>query len=161
MSREIRAFDYVNHSFDVVRDELLANAASVFGSATHAAQSRAESVAAELRVSLGALQVAAPIEIALGTPSESQDGPGRTPKLVIPITWKAVERSALFPIMNAELSVYPLTATETQLDFGGHYDPPLGVLGSAIDAAVGYRIAEASVHRFLADVAKFLRQSLG
>lgn len=161
MSREVRAFDYVNHPYASVRNELTNNAASVFGSATRAAMSRAESVAAELRVSLGALEVAAPIEIALGQPSESEIGPGRSHKLVVPITWKAAARTALFPIMNAELSVYPLTGTETQLDFSGHYDPPLGVLGSAIDAAVGFRVAEASVHRFLTDVAQFLRQKLG
>jgi hypothetical protein len=63
--------------------------------------------------------------------------------------------------MNARIAVYPLTSTETQLDFGGSYDPPLGVLGSAIDAAVGCRVAEASEHRFVADVAQCLRQTLG
>jgi hypothetical protein len=63
--------------------------------------------------------------------------------------------------MRAELSVYPLTATETQLDFAGRYEPPLGALGSAMDAMVGHRIAEASVHRFLQDVAAYLRRELG
>jgi hypothetical protein len=62
--------------------------------------------------------------------------------------------------MSAELSVYPLTSTETQLDFLGHYEPPLSVLGGAIDAMVGHRIAEASVHRFIADIAQYLRHHL-
>ena len=62
--------------------------------------------------------------------------------------------------MQAELSIYPLTASETQLDFRGQYEPPLGVLGSAIDAAVGHRIAEAAVHRFVGDVADYLRRTL-
>jgi hypothetical protein len=51
-----------------------------------------------------------------------------------------------------------LTATETQLDFAGRYQPPLGPLGSVLDAAIGHRIAEASVHRFVADVAQHLRE---
>jgi hypothetical protein len=161
MSRDVRTFDYVNHPYPAVRDALTARASTVFAGATSAAASRAEAVAAQLRVTLGALEVSAPIEIAVGQLRESADGPGGTSRLVIPISWKARERSGLFPVMNAQLSVYPLTSTETQLDFDGHYDPPLGVLGSAIDAAVGYRVAEASVHRFVSDVAQYLRKTLG
>ena len=66
----------------------------------------------------------------------------------------------LFPFMKAELSIYPLTATETQLDFLGSYEAPFGVLGGAVDAVVGHRIAEASVHRFIKDVAAYLRTEL-
>ena len=66
----------------------------------------------------------------------------------------------LFPLMKAELSIYPLTANETQLDFLGHYEPPFGTLGKAMNAIAGHRIAEVSVHRFLGDVARYLRQTL-
>jgi len=66
----------------------------------------------------------------------------------------------LFPLMKAELSIYPLTTTETQLDFLGHYEPPLGALGKAMNAVAGHRIAEASVHRFVSDVAGYLRKAL-
>jgi len=62
--------------------------------------------------------------------------------------------------MNARLSVYALTARETQLDFLGQYEPPLGLLGGAMDAVVGHRIAEASVHRLVSDVARYLRQAM-
>jgi hypothetical protein len=62
--------------------------------------------------------------------------------------------------MKAEFSIYSLTATETQLDFSGIYEPPLGALGSAMDIIVGHRVAEASVHRFVADVAAYLRTTL-
>ena len=66
----------------------------------------------------------------------------------------------LFPLMKADLSIYPLTATETQLDFKGLYEPPLGLLGKAVNAMVGHRIAEVSVHRFVSDVAQYLRETL-
>jgi hypothetical protein len=62
--------------------------------------------------------------------------------------------------MKADLSIYPLTATETQLDFKGLYEPPLGLLGKAVNAMVGHRIAEVSVHRFVSDVAQYLRETL-
>ena len=66
----------------------------------------------------------------------------------------------LFPLMKADLSIYPITATETQLDFKGLYEPPLGPLGKAVNAMVGHRIAEVSVHRFVSDVAEYLRKTL-
>lgn len=160
MSREIRSFDYVNHPYEQVRDVLLADASGVIRSATRAATSRAESVASELRVQVAGLEVAATIDIETGPIAEGPAGSGRTRSLRIPIAWQAAERPNLFPVMNAELSVYALTGTETQLDFRGHYDPPLGPLGTAIDAAVGHRIAEASVHRFVTEIAHYLRSKL-
>ena len=60
--------------------------------------------------------------------------------------------------MKAELSIYPLTPTETQLEFVGHYEPPLGIVGGALDATVGHRIAQASVDRLVTDVARYLRE---
>jgi hypothetical protein len=161
MNREIRSFDYVNHPYDAVRAQLEANAAGVLRAATLAASSRAESVAAELRVEIGGLKVAAPIDVEVGTITESAGSAPRGRALHIPISWKSTAHPGLFPSMTAELSVYALTGTETQLDFRGEYTPPLGVLGSAIDAAVGHRIAEASVHRFIAEVAQYLRAHLG
>ena len=62
--------------------------------------------------------------------------------------------------MRGRLSVYPLSRSETQLEFEGVYDPPLGLLGDAIDAMAGHRIAEASVLQFLRDVAALLRSEL-
>lgn len=62
--------------------------------------------------------------------------------------------------MEAQLSVWPLTETETQLEIVGAYDPPLGLVGDAFDAAVGRRIAEATVLRFLDEVAAQIRKEL-
>jgi hypothetical protein len=53
-----------------------------------------------------------------------------------------------------------LTATESQLDFFGVYEPPLGAMGKALNAMVGHRIADAAVHRFVGDVAGHLRETL-
>ena len=161
MSRDVRSFDYVNHPYERVRDALMADATGVFRSATKAATSRAESVASVLRVDVGAIQVSAAIDLEVGQVSETTGRHGTPRELEVPIHWKAAERAGLFPVMNGELAVYPLTATETQLDFQGRYEPPMGPLGSAIDAAVGHRIAEAAVHRFIVEVAQYLRSTLG
>lgn len=161
--REIRCYDYVNHSYERVRDALTGDTAAVFRAATRAASSRAETVAAQLRVHVAGLEVAKDIAIEVRGIEESAPAPGTgaAPVTRLSLEWEAADSPRLFPFMQAQLSVYPLTATETQLDFSGRYEPPLGALGTAVNAMVGHRIAEASVHRFLADVARHLRSELG
>ena len=157
--REIRCYDYVNHPYAKVRDVLSKDALTIFQSATKAATSRAQSIASELRVDIGGIGVEADIIISVSKVEE------HTPEMAAPVTrlqieWQAAKMPTLFPLMKAELSIYPLTAGETQLDFSGHYEPPFGAVGKAMDAIVGYRIAEGSVHRFVNDVAGYLRQVL-
>ena len=61
--------------------------------------------------------------------------------------------------MSARLSVSPLTFAETRIDFEGVYQPPLGPVGQVLDSAVGHRLAEASVHRFVNEVIEEIRRS--
>ncbi len=157
---EVRSFDYVNHPYERVRDALEQDALAIFRSATNAAAARARDVASELRVNLGAVEVTAEIDIAVHEIEELAQAPGANRGTRIRLSWQGAERPGLFPLMNAELSVYPLTSTETQLDFEGRYEPPLGALGRALDAIVGHRLAEATTHRFVSDVARYLRETL-
>src|SRR6266567_3700400 len=76
------------------------------------------------------------------------------------LEWEATTMPGLFPLMKAELSIYSLTLTETQLDFFGHYEPPFGIVGKAMNAIAGYGIAEVSVHRLLSNVAGYLRETV-
>lgn len=159
--REVRTYEYVNHPYEGVRDALLADPTGIFRQATQAAAGRAETVAAALRVNIAGLDVGKEIRIEVGAPVESPAEIGRQPSIRIPIEWEAASRPGLFPLMRGELALYPITATETQLDLGGRYEPPMGPVGGVLDAVVGHRIADASVHRFLADVAHHLRATLG
>jgi hypothetical protein len=158
--RQIRSYDYVNHPYDRVRDTLKQNAAAVFRSATKAAASRAESVAAELHVDFAGLGVKADINIIVKDVEEKPADATSSASMKLFLEWEAATLPRLFPLMQGELSVYPLTATETQLDFGGIYEPPFGAVGKTMNAIAGHRIAEASVHRFVSDVAGYLRQAL-
>ena len=159
--RVIRCFDYVNHPYKQVRDKLSADALLVFQAATKAATSRARSVASELRVDIGGITVEAEIRIAVKNIEETtRPGAKTDPSTCIELEWEAAKMPHLFPLMRADLSIYPLSSTETQLDFSGVYEPPLGVIGRAVDGIAGHRIADASVHRFLSDVAAYLRQTL-
>lgn len=156
--REIRCYDYVNHPYEAVRDALSMNPYAVFQAATRGAASRAESIASELRVNIGGLEVAK--EIAIVVHNIEEEASTSSPITRLHLEWEAAESPRLFPLMRAELSIYPLTSTETQLDFAGLYEPPAGALGGAVDSLVGHRIAEVSVHRFVADVATYLRSNL-
>jgi hypothetical protein len=157
---EIRCYDYVNHPYERVRDALRRDVLSVFQSATKVAASRAQSVAAELRVDIGSVGVKADIKISVKNVEDKVGDALSGPATRLLLEWEAATKPQLFPLMRAELSIYPLTATETQLDFYGLYEPPFGTFGKAINTVVGHRIAEASIHQFITDIAEHLRQSL-
>jgi hypothetical protein len=157
--REIRTYDYVNHPYERVRDALKKSAATVFQAATKAAASRAESVAAELHVEFGGIGVKSDIKINVQR-VEEKEVVGSPPATRLLLEWEAASMPRLFPLMKGELSIYPLTSTETQLDFSGVYETPFGAVGKAMNAIVLHRIAEVSVHRFIIDVAGYLRQAL-
>ncbi|QQS42865.1 MAG: hypothetical protein IPM63_08005 [Acidobacteriota bacterium] len=161
MSKAIHFYDYVNHPYERVKEALGADAASVFSSATRVAAKRANSIASELHANVAGIDVGTEIDIEVKEIEASPKSFGSPERTTLQIEWKASKMPRLFPVMKAELSIYPLTATETKLDLEGEYDVPLGALGSAIDAVAGHRIAEASVHRFITDVAAYLREELG
>ena len=158
--REIRSYDYVNRPYERVRDALRQNALTVFRSATKAAASRAQSVASELHVDFGGIGLKTDINISVKNVDEKVPHATSTPRTRLLLEWEAATMPRLFPLMKGELSVYPLTSTETQLDFCGVYEPHFGAVGKTMNAIVGYRLAEVSVHRFVSDVAGYLRQAL-
>jgi hypothetical protein len=159
--REIHCYDYVNHPYEQVCAALSKNAPAVFQSATKAAASRAQSIASELRIDIGGIRVEADIRVSIKNIEVKNHEVMSGPATRLHLEWEAARMPRLFPIMKADLSIYPITATETQLDFNGLYEPPLGPLGKAVNAIIGHRIAEASVHCFVSDVAGYLRKTLG
>jgi len=122
--REIRSYDYVNRPYERVRDALSQNALTVFQSATKAAASRARTVAAELHVDFGGIGVKTDINISAKNIEEKIVDATSIPSTRLLLEWEAATMPGWFPLMKGELSVYPLTSTETQLDFSGVYEPP-------------------------------------
>jgi hypothetical protein len=159
-ARQIRCYDYVNRPYERVRHALTQNALKVFRSATKSAASRAKSVAAELHVDIGGISVKTDIRIVVTGIEEKVPDNISAPSTTLQLEWGAAAMPRLFPLMKGELSIYPLTSSETQLDFSGIYEPPFGAVGKTMNAIAGHRIAEVSVHRFVDDVAEYLRQAL-
>jgi hypothetical protein len=158
-SGKIRCYAYLNHPYEQVRDALNLDPGAVCGQATRAAESRAQTVAA-LSVNLGGIEIGTDITVTVDRVEETP-GKATTPATTrLYLQWEAAHSPRLFPLMQAELAVYPLTGRETQLDFGGRYQPPLGALGRIIDAVLAHRLAEAAVHRFLGEVSGHLSNAL-
>ena len=156
--RKLRCYAYVNRPYESVSRRLQDRTDQLFPRATSTAAARAGEVAANLRLSAGAIDVGVDVRIRVGAVREDEGVAGMSPITRVSITWEAARAASLFPAMTAELSAWPLTGTETQLELEGKYQPPLGAVGSAIDAVVGHRVAEATVHRFLDEVVEGLRK---
>jgi len=159
-ARFIHFYDYVNHPYKKVREALRLNTLAVFQNATKTAAKRAKDVSSELYMNIGGIEVGTDISLSVTGFESKPKEINSPPKTIIKIEWAATKRPGLFPVMKAELAIYPLTATETQLDLSGNYEVPLGKLGEALDSVVGHRIVEVSVHRFINDVAAYLRVEL-
>jgi len=160
VSKIIRAYDYVNHPYQQVKGLLSSDASGVFRNATKVAALRAKSVASELHINIAGIKIGTDIDISVKTIEDRPQKLKSPETTLIHLEWESSKMPNLFPFMKAELSVYPLTSTETQLVLEGTYEPPLGLLGSVLDAALGHRIAEAAVHQFITDVAVYLRTEL-
>jgi hypothetical protein len=77
-------------------------------------------------------------------------------KTVLPLRWEATGATGLFPALEADLEVAPLGPHRTQLAMSARYVPPLGPIGKAIDRAVMFRVAEATLKDFLDHVGEAL-----
>ena len=73
------------------------------------------------------------------------------------LRWEAVGATgALFPVLDANLSISPAGEHTARLALAGSYRPPLGRLGSGLDRAVIHRVAAATMRSLLRGVAEAL-----
>ena len=159
-ARSIHFYDYVNHPYEKVREALRVNTLNVFQNATKTASKRAKDISSEIYMNIAGIEVGTDISIDVQNFETKPEDINSPQKTIIGIEWTATKNPKLFPVMKAELSIYPLTATETQLDLAGDYEVPLGKLGDVLDALIGHRIVKISVRRFINDVAAYLRSEL-
>ncbi len=154
----LRCYAYVNRRYEDVRALVAKHPLDLFQRATNSAAERARSIAATLRVGVAGIVVGVDVRIEVGVIDQAPGPAGVAETTRINLGWTATRGGGLFPAMFARLTVWPLSAEETQLELDGAYKPPLGVLGDVFDAAIGHRIAEASVKHFLDDLVEQLRR---
>jgi Rrf2 family transcriptional regulator, iron-sulfur cluster assembly transcription factor len=86
---------------------------------------------------------------------DALEGDGVT---VIPLTWEATGPSGLFPRLEGQLRVREVDAQRTEVNFTGHYHPPLGRAGQALDDVVLARVARGTIRSLLRRVADALEE---
>jgi hypothetical protein len=159
-SRKLRCYQYVERPYADVRDLLHGRTREVLQRATGSAVARASGIGASLHAGAVGVDIGVDVRVHIQSIKDEQGVAGMSPVTRIGLAWEAQHATPLFPVMHAELSFWPLMSTETQIELEGSYQPPLGLVGSAVDAAIGHRLAEAVVHRFLGDLVEQLRREL-
>jgi len=101
------------------------------------------------------VRIAREVAIDLGTPIQLPT------KTVLPLRWTATGASGLFPSLDADLEIAPLGHDRCQLSMSARYVPPLGVLGRAMDRALLFRVAEATIKNFLDQVCDGISREVG
>lgn len=149
----LRAYEFVSRPYATVCDAL-ASEESAFRRATDAAASRADSLVQSLRIDLPGIEVGSVIDLAVEAGERSDR------RTTFKIGWAAPRPAALFSSMSLTLGLLPLTPTETQIELRGTYTAPLGLVGAPLDTALLHCVADATVHRFVAELARLLRAEL-
>ena len=117
----------------------------------HLDAARDDAEAILVRVGPGASGwLAKTVAVRLGEPVETSEG------VAIPIRWEATGPSGLFPRLVGTLQVAELDPERSELTIVGHYRPPLGRAGHALDDAVMVRLARSTVRSFLRRLARAL-----
>jgi hypothetical protein len=107
------------------------------------AQARGDGLLGEIGVGPLGLRLRRQVRIQLGEPV-------RFPSMTsLPLTWEPVGLDGLLPRLDANLELGSLGEDRTQLAISARYQPPLGVVGRAVDRVLFHRVAEATLKDFL------------
>ena len=88
----------------------------------------------------------------------------RTPReahAVVHLSWRARWRPHLFPVMEANIGLRPVSESRTELVFTGEYRPPGGLVGLVADRLAGGRLALSTAEAFLEDLGAAIEKDLG
>lgn len=153
MLPHVRVSEYLRHPFGQVRELLEADPGALLRAATAGEGSRVT-----VHGGVGAFDFTADVDVEIGPIDDTPVGGHAS--LRVPVEWRAARVASAFPVMRAELAIYPLTDTDSEVELVGSYEPPLGPLGRAIDWAVGHGVAERTAMQLVHDVAQYLCRQL-
>jgi hypothetical protein len=84
----------------------------------------------------------------------------RSAHAIVHLTWQSRYSAHLFPVMDADLALRPISENSTELVFTGVYRPPGGIAGLLADRLVGGRLALSTAEAFVEDLAAAIEQDL-
>jgi hypothetical protein len=138
---------------DQVEQALLDSPAGWLSAIAGAAQERGDGLLVEVGVGPMEAGLRRRVAIRLGEPV-------RFPSMTsVPLTWEPVGLEGLLPRLDANIELGPLGEDRTQLAISARYQPPLGVVGHAIDRVLLHRVAEATLKDFLDRVGRAITLS--
>jgi hypothetical protein len=158
--KSVDCYGYVERPYDRVHALLRREPIELLQRATGSASARARALVTSLKLDMGGIEVGVDVRAQVKGMREEHGIAGLDPVTRVDIGWEAARGRAFFPLMSAQLSAWPITSTETQLELQGEYEPPFGAVGAALDAVLGHRIAEAAVERLLQDLLEQMRREL-
>jgi len=155
VERALHCYAYVEAPWDQVSRLLAEDSRSVLQHATVDAADQAQQLTRTLELEVGGFTVSRDVTIEVG-----EFVPREVTRSVVPLRWHAERGRLLFPELAADLEVAAVSLDPplTQLTVAGSYEPPLGLLGAGADRLMLHRLAEATMHRFVHEVADELRR---
>ena len=154
MTSELHAYAYADVPFDLASRLFAENAEAVLQHATEDAAQEAGTLSRTLKVNVGGFDVSKDAEVEVG-----EFEPAQLTRSSVPITWRAEHGRLLFPTLRARLDIVAISLDPplTMIELTGTYDPPGGAIGAGADKLLLHRVAEATVYRFVHDIAMELR----
>ena len=143
MKQHVHLYNAVNRPYSHVRNALMNHALDLLERATEAGLSGAHESALEIEV--GGIALAKEVHLDV---KGFRDIPGRVPLGRVSIRWSPSDHSALFPVIEADLEAEPIDDERTMFSLLGLYQPPLGLVGAALDRLGFHRLAETALERF-------------
>jgi hypothetical protein len=150
-------YGHVDRPYDAVRQLLRSSAEELFQRATKAARGP---VVARLWLEGTGVDIGVDVRVHVTLRPDDPAQRGLPTVTNLALSWGATDVAALFPSMSADLALSPMRDAETRVEFVGTYELPPSVLGRAVDAVVGHRIADVAVHHFVSELLEQIRREL-
>jgi hypothetical protein len=155
MDHDLVAYAYVEAPFDTITALLAGDPTAVLQRATTEAASAAKPLARTMGVELAGHAVAETVTVMPG-----RFRPTGLTTCTMTLTWEVPSGRLLFPHLTAELEVCAVVLDPplVQVTVRATYEPPAAVLQAGADRMMLKHLAEATLHRFVHEVADGIRR---
>ncbi|MBT8213199.1 MAG: hypothetical protein KJN71_08640 [Acidimicrobiia bacterium] len=154
MKQHVHLYNAVNRPYGDVRSLLMHRSLALLEGAAEAGLTGAHETALDIEV--GGVALAKEVHLDV---KGFRDIPGRVPLGRVSIRWSPADHSSLFPVIEADLEAEPIDAERTMFSLLGLYQPPLGLVGAALDRLGFHRLAETALERFFRRLLRIIEES--